>query len=97
MSPNTLATINKILLKFGHFVILNFEFAEYSRKIEKTIIKNQSKFEIFKKYIENSYFLRNIFISLQFLIFVIFCPEISVADRYKLYRSNTIQGTSDVN
>ena len=32
MSPNTLATINKILLKFGHFVILNFEFAEYSRK-----------------------------------------------------------------
>ena len=53
MSPNTLATINKILLKFGHFVILNFEFAEYSRKIEKTIIKNQSKFEIFNTMCDN--------------------------------------------
>ena len=43
-----------MLLTFGHFVILKFEFVEYSRKIRKTIIQNQPKFEIFKNYIENS-------------------------------------------
>ena len=40
--------------EIGHFVILKFELQEYSRKIEKTIMKNQPKFEIFWKYIEKS-------------------------------------------
>ena len=41
-------------------------------------MKNHPKFEIFQKYIDNS----DIFISLPFYTFVIFCPEILGTDRY---------------
>ena len=38
-----------MLLKFGHFVILKFEFSEHSRKNRVKTKKNQPKFDVFLK------------------------------------------------
>ena len=39
----------KSLLRFGHFVIYKFEFAEHSRKNKVKTTKNQPKLDVFLK------------------------------------------------
>ena len=56
-------------------------------------MKNQLKFEKFRKYIEKfDFFFTSIFILLPFFTIVIFCPEILHVERYNLYLYKTFKG-----